>query len=96
MATLQELIAQREAIEKQITNARKQERTAAVSQVRALVAQFGLTRSDVFGRAGNTPRASTGKVAPKYRDPATGNEWTGRGKAPKWLEGKDRNKFLIT
>jgi len=34
-------------------------------------------------------------VAPKYRDPATGKTWTGRGKAPKWIDGKDRSKFLI-
>jgi DNA-binding protein H-NS len=35
-------------------------------------------------------------VAPKYRDPATGKTWTGRGRAPTWLEGKDKVKFLIS
>ena len=35
------------------------------------------------------------KVAPKYRDPATGKTWTGRGRAPTWLDGKDRAQFLI-
>jgi DNA-binding protein H-NS len=36
-----------------------------------------------------------GKVAPKYKNPATGETWTGRGKAPKWIAGKDRSKFAI-
>ena len=36
-----------------------------------------------------------GKVAPKYRDPATGQTWTGRGKAPKWIDGKDRSNSLF-
>jgi DNA-binding protein H-NS len=36
-----------------------------------------------------------GKVAPKYKNPATGETWTGRGKAPKWIAGKDRSKFTI-
>jgi DNA-binding protein H-NS len=46
--------------------------------------------------AGKTRSSTAGnKVAPKYRDPATGNTWTGRGKAPKWIDGKDRAKFLI-
>ncbi len=27
-------------------------------------------------------------VAPKYRDPATGATWTGRGKKPKWLSAQ--------
>jgi DNA-binding protein H-NS len=32
----------------------------------------------------------------KYRDPKTGAEWSGRGRAPGWLAGaKDRSKFLI-
>ncbi|MEZ2349807.1 H-NS histone family protein [Caballeronia sp. RCC_10] len=31
-----------------------------------------------------------------YRDPKSGAEWSGRGKAPSWLAGaKDRTKFLI-
>ena len=36
-----------------------------------------------------------GKVAAKYKNPSTGETWTGRGKAPKWIAGKDRTKFLI-
>ena len=36
-----------------------------------------------------------GKVAPKYKNSATGETWTGRGKAPKWIAGKERTKFLI-
>jgi DNA-binding protein H-NS len=32
----------------------------------------------------------------KYRDPKSGAEWSGRGKAPSWLaSAKDRTKFLI-
>jgi hypothetical protein len=32
----------------------------------------------------------------KYRDPKTGAEWTGHGRAPAWIKGvKDRTKFLI-
>jgi DNA-binding protein H-NS len=32
----------------------------------------------------------------KYRDPKSGAEWSGRGKAPSWLAGaRDRTRFLI-
>jgi len=35
-------------------------------------------------------------VPPKYRDPATGATWTGRGLPPAWIaSAKDRSKFLI-
>lgn len=38
---------------------------------------------------------ATGKVAAKYRDAETGKEWSGRGLAPKWLQGKDKSQYLI-
>ena len=95
MTTYKELLQQREALENKIAEARQHEISQAVSQVRALVAEYGLTAQDVFP-VGKTRAASVGaKVAAKYRDPATGKTWTGRGKAPKWIDGKERTKFLI-
>lgn len=98
MATYKELIQQRESLEKQIAEARHRETSDAVSQVRALIAEFGLTQQDIFpsGKSGRAAAVKTGaKVAPKYRNPATEETWTGRGKAPKWIEGQDRTPFLI-
>jgi DNA-binding protein H-NS len=34
-------------------------------------------------------------VPTKYRNEATGETWTGRGRAPKWLEGKNKDDYLI-
>lgn len=96
-ASYKELLAQREALEQAIAQARKNEIAAAVAKVRELVTEYGLTAQDVFpGRAAKSgaPKA-TSKVAAKYRDAATGQTWTGRGKAPKWIDGKDRSAFLI-
>lgn len=92
-----ELLAQREALELAIAQARKNEIASAVAKVRELVAEYGLTAQDIFpGRAVKTGVAkAVNKVAAKYRDPATGQTWTGRGKAPKWIDGKDRNQFVI-
>jgi len=97
MTTYKELLKQREALEAQISDARQRELSDAVSRVRGLIEEFGLTASDVFpparGRA--TSSAKGGKVAAKYRDPATGATWTGRGKAPKWIADQDRSQFAI-
>jgi DNA-binding protein H-NS len=49
----------------------------------------------LFSRKAGGTRGPSGKVAPKYRDPATGETWTGRGKAPKWIEGKNRSSYAI-
>ena len=95
MATYKELLKQQEALALQVEEARKREISDAVTQVRQMVSEFGLTERDVFpsGRRSGGTRTG-GKVAPKYRDPATGQTWTGRGKAPKWIDGKDRSKSL--
>ena len=96
MATYKELLKQQEALALQVEEARKREISDAVTQVRQMVSEFGLTERDVFpsGRRSGGTRTG-GQVAPKYRDPATGQTWTGRGKAPKWIDGKDRSKYLI-
>ena len=98
MSSLAELIKQREAPEAQIAQVRQTELGDAVAKVRALVAEFGLTTQDIFGKGKSATKvasASKNPVAPKYRDPSTGQTWTGRGKAPKWIDGKDRAQFAI-
>jgi DNA-binding protein H-NS len=96
MTTLAELLQQREALEAQIAETRNTELADVIAQVKALVEEYGLTANDVFGGAKRGRKAGTGStVAPKYRDPETGATWTGRGKAPKWIDGKDRAQFAI-
>jgi DNA-binding protein H-NS len=97
MATYQELLKQRDHLAQQIEDARRRETSDALGRVRAIIAEYQLTAQEVFpiGRKGRGGRNAGTKVAPKYRDPATGKTWTGRGKAPRWIDGKDRNQFLI-
>lgn len=87
-----ELLAQREALEAQIEAARKQEVSDVVAKIRSLVTDYGLTADDIF-TAKRTNKISTGE--PKFRDPATGKTWTGRGKPPDWIKGKDRTTYAI-
>lgn len=97
MATLQELIAQKEALDKLIHDTRQTELADAINKVKSLIAEFGLTQTDVFGMARESKKAKSGgtKVAAKYRDPVSGKEWSGRGLAPKWMQGKEKSAFLI-
>jgi DNA-binding protein H-NS len=47
------------------------------------------------GASKQTPKSPRKPVEIKYRNEATGDTWTGRGRAPKWLEGKDKNQYLV-
>ena len=95
MTSYKELLKQRDALEQQIHEARNREIADAVATVRATIQEYGLTQGDVFpaGRARSTSAAKGNKVAAKYRDPATGATWTGRGKAPRWIQDQDRAAF---
>lgn len=98
MTILDDLIAQRASLDAKIADLQNQGRLDAIEKTRGLVAEFGLTPDDVFGGARKQPGKGSlagTKVAAKYRDPETGKTWTGRGVAPKWIAGKDRDAFLI-
>jgi len=93
MSSLADLIAQKAALEKRIAEAQNHERSAAIDQIKQLMAEHGLTFADLGGKGGPAkPRASKAgprkghKVPVKYRDPASGNAWSGRGLHPKWLQ----------
>ncbi|NUZ09069.1 H-NS histone family protein, partial [Schlegelella sp. ID0723] len=62
MATLQELIAQKEALEREIEKATAESRSKAIEQIQALMAENGLTPADLISGT-STPgkRASKGK-----------------------------------
>lgn len=87
MATLQELLTQKEALEREIELTKKRDRAEAIAKVRALMAEYGLTLADLGGKAPSASKGSVlGKVAAKYRDAATGQSWSGRGLQPNWLK----------
>ncbi len=94
MQSLSELIAQREALDKQIQAARQLENADAIASIHKLIEQFGLTALDIFPSKKGSSKAAK-KVAPKFKNPATGDTWTGRGKPPKWIAGQDREQYLI-
>lgn len=94
MTDLQTLIQQRDELERQINEARKLQKKEAIVKCRQLIGDYDLSVSDLF--TGKLRNASTGvKVAPKYKNPLTGETWTGRGKPPKWIQDQNREAFLI-
>lgn len=76
--TIDELLAARASIDKEIA-ARRDE---TIEDIKRYIAEFNITQADIFGK---TRKA----LPPKYRDPATGKTWSGKGKAPAWIKDLD-------
>lgn len=101
MASLQELLAQKEALDREIENTQKQARIEAIAKIRALMSEYGLTATDLSTKStGKAGARAGGKVAVKYRNAATGDTWSGRGLRPNWLKaalatGRSIGEFVV-
>lgn len=84
--SLQDLIAQREALDATIKERQEAARADASNAARKFCEEHGLTAADVWPSvakpAANRPQR--GVVPVKYRD-GKGNTWSGRGVKPRWL-----------
>ena len=96
MTTYQEYQAKIAELQKQAEQARKNEITQAKEQIANIMREFNLSIADL-GPAVKAvkPVKPRAPVPMKYRDDVSGATWTGRGRAPKWLEGRKKEDFLI-
>ncbi len=81
------------------------------TEIESKLKSAGLELGDLFGgvgkQAGREGKAKTNEVAPKFRNHVSGETWSGRGRAPKWVaavmqerewtleEFKQSDEFLI-
>ena len=95
MATYKQLQDQIKQLQQEAEELRKNELSNAIAQIKMTMAEYGITLADL----GFIGKMKNGQVraplAPKYRNPVTGDTWSGRGKAPKWIDPKNKEKFLI-
>lgn len=97
MSQYADLKAQIAKLQAQAEEARRTEIDNVIADIRQKIAEYGLTAQDL-GFAVAAKRGRPPKKAPlpaKYQDPKSGNTWSGRGKPPKWIVGKNRERFLI-
>ena len=123
MATYVELKKQAEDLMRQAEAALKSEIGAAIADIKAKMAAYGITLEDLGGKAkaarGRKPKrgkaaakaAKSAKapakpakarkpVAIKYRNPESGETWTGRGQPSTWIKameaaGRKRDEFAV-
>lgn len=97
MATYKQVRAQIEKLEAEAETLRKQELETVITSMREKIAELGITPEDLFGRKRATRGAGAAKPPrePKYQNPKTGETWSGMGRAPAWIQGKNRDRFLI-
>jgi DNA-binding protein H-NS len=96
MPTYQEYQEQIAKLQTLAEQARQNELVDARRKVRELMEAHNLSPSDLAESNKKTTQVEKkGTVQAKYRDPNSGATWTGRGRAPLWLNGRNKEDFLI-
>lgn len=79
---------------KRVELARKNEQAGAMEQIRSIMENYGLSSADLDGAAKAKKAKASSTVPVKYRGP-NGETWTGRGRAPQWIAGFDREQYKV-
>lgn len=94
--SVESLKAKQDEIQAKIAAKQQAEKNSVLEQIKTVAANYNITANEIADFMGGYRSKRLGVPAkPKYRDPATGKTWSGRGKAPLWLKDQDRSKFLI-
>jgi DNA-binding protein H-NS len=90
-----QLLTEFDELRMQQEAARRLKRKEIVAEIQRIMVELKISPRELG--IGNRPGSGPARPAPlpKYRDPVTGETWSGRGREPAWIAGRDRNLFRI-
>lgn len=83
--SLSELDQLQKSIQAEVFKRRQREEAGLLAEIRQKAALLGLSSEDLVARLGKAPGLKKAVSAPRFRDPQTHAEWSGRGRKPLWL-----------
>jgi len=96
MPTCSEYLQQIAKLRELAEQARQDELVEARKQIRELMQKYNLQLADLMPKQESKSSGSQRRSArAKYRDPESGKTWSGRGRTPRWLDGRNSDEFLI-
>jgi DNA-binding protein H-NS len=93
--SVEALQAQKAAVDKKLTTKQLEERKSVISQIAAVVKTYDIPIKDLVKALGGIPSPRKGMKAPITHRDKNGNTWSGRGKLPKWLKGKNPDDYRV-
>ena len=100
MSDYEELLKQREDLDAKIGEIRVQEVEKGCAQIHEIMKRLDIKPADLGFTVGKSSEKTLSKVTPKYKNPESGDTWSGRGMKPTWLKdkigtGHNLEEFLI-
>ncbi|MBN3779025.1 H-NS histone family protein [Burkholderia sp. Ac-20345] len=94
MSKYKEILTRIDMLHSELEMARSQEAALLAEKIREVLRESGVDLNLILAghENGSSKRA---KIKPKYWNPETGTTWSGRGRTPLWLQGKNPSDYLI-
>jgi len=85
--SIEELEAKAHEMLRRANELRHAKRTQFIAETRIKMKELGVTAEDLqeMRKPSRIPKNTS-----RFRDPRTGSEWTGRGRAPNWYKAAER------
>lgn len=93
--SVEALLIQEAAVAKALADKRAAEKQAVLDQIAIVARNYGITTADIATVLGKIPSPCRGRKAQITHKDDQGNTWTGRGRTPKWLKGKNPDDYLV-
>ena len=95
MTSYAEYVEQIAKLQALAESARQNEINDAIKKIKDLMQAHGVSLADLSSARTAKVTKAKSTVAAQFKNPETGETWTGRGRAPRWLDGKDKEQFRI-
>ena len=94
--SVEELQVEREKLDAEIKAKQDAQKASVIAQIKTVVDTYSIPVDELVEALGGLKSKRKGiKAKQKFRDPASGVTWSGRGKEPAWIKGQNRDDFLI-
>ncbi|MGF6440692.1 H-NS family nucleoid-associated regulatory protein [Paraburkholderia youngii] len=93
MSDIKALRANLGLVNDRIADARAREVREILAQLKEHVALYNISQKEIETALGFNKRK--GPLPAKYRDPTTGDTWSGKGRKPQWLVGKRLDAYHV-
>lgn len=94
MTSYKDLQAKIAELQAKAEEARFKELDGAVSQIKAMMQEYDISIEDLVGKSRKKTGAKKTPANVQFQDEA-GNTWSGRGRMPSWIQGKDKEQFRV-
>lgn len=78
-----------------LAEAARKDEISGAQKIKELMQLHGITVEDLATGSRAKPAKARSIVVAQFKNPESGETWTGRGRAPRWLDGKDKEQFRI-